>query len=174
MDAVLEDYMEIIEAEAQTCFGKLRTHAIHEPQSLVHEGIIVFYESREAYNSESEASFATYLFQSLRNKWKDILHDAYRSPRDADPNTDTFNKPCLKTNDPEVIVEALERLQGLNLDQKEYVTLIFNPPEELVETLRQARLNNKTVPWKTIIRQFQGHTYTQDLGIRKSIETVLC
>jgi len=173
-NAIPQELMDLIKIEAFRCLRKLPSKVVHELDSLINEGVLVFLSAKQSGTFEpGTAEWTTYFFRCLQNRWKDLLNDSYHHPVCVDCQEFEGYTPCLRSNDPGEIAEVIDMIHQMAREDTELITLLLDPPQSLTTALEVARYNHRKLPWKTVVRQFAGKSYVQDLTSRRRIHKAL-
>ena len=117
--------IKLIEAYAYVALKKLRKPTNLEHDDLVNDGIILCIEAKDLYDSNRGSSFKTFFTLLLRNKYRDMVKNSYRSSThfNNDTEKDDYIRHLQNQNTQENIPNSASiniLLESLSPKEKEY------------------------------------------------------
>ena len=117
--------IKLIKAHAYVALRKLRKPTNLEHADLVNEGIILCIEAKDLYNPNRGSSFKTFFTLLLRNMYRDMVKNSYRSSAHFNNKTekDDYIRHLQNQNTQENILNTASiniLLKSLSPKEKEY------------------------------------------------------
>ena len=157
----IEPYREIVETQAKSCLRKLSRPITEELYDLIHEGVLIVIKmmKRKKYDG-NPLKLKHAIIKSLNNRYKEIIIASHKR-REA-INAEPFRKSTDIISDPSALLTILDALSD---KQKHYISLILEPPMELLEVMK----GKTTVQCLNILRDYQERDAKTENQLRESI-----
>jgi len=118
-------FIKLIKTYAQVALKKIRKPTNHELNDLINDGIILFINTKEKYQSNKNCSLKTFFINILRNHFRDMIVKSYQTSRhfNNDIQKENYYKYLenkYKKADPSKLAYTNILLSSLSPDEKQY------------------------------------------------------